>query len=171
MRHYPPLVEGPETLRDEELRFRRAQNQAILELVRVQALVDRLARDMFAHMELVGITPAQSNVLMVLFHAEGPVTARDLHRVLGVTEVTISRFVASLEKHGWVARQRSPNDGRAMLIEPTTKARDALHRFIHTSNGLLDAAFHGFEREELGQLRAVVERITSNLEAALPQSN
>lgn len=152
MREFPP-----------KLGARRRQVDALLDLVRIQAIVESRVQALFIEQDLLGITPAQANVLMALFQAKGPLTARAIHRRLGVSEATISRFVKALEAKGWVARRRDPHDGRAMLVVATEQAYAALPRFIHVSNQLLDQAFAGLTPVHLEQLGAGVRAVTSNL--------
>lgn len=165
MRHFPPADAHPD---DDpppvDLAVRRCQTRAMLDLGRIHAVISRRAKALFAAEGLADITPAQANVLMVLFEARTPLNARALHRKLGVSEVTISRFITTLVKRGWVERRRDPNDARAMLIQPTEQARAALPRFIRVTNALLDATFEGFEHPELQQLNGAVRRITTNLD-------
>lgn len=142
---------------------RRRQVDALLDLVRIQAIVERRVQALFTAQALTGITPAQANVLMALFQAKTPLTARAIHRRLGVSEATVSRFVKALEANGWVARRRDPNDGRAMLVAATEQAYAALPRFIQVSNQLLDQAFTGLSAEHLEQLGAGVRAVTDNL--------
>lgn len=157
MRHFPP-----------DLQARKRQTGALLDLGRIQAIVERRVSALFAAHDLEGITPAQSNVLMLLFQSKAPLTARAIHRRLGVSEATISRFVQSLERNGWVERQRDPNDGRAWLIAPTTQAYSALPRFIQVSNLLLDQAFTGFDLNRLTALAEGVRDISRNLSDSKP---
>lgn len=157
MRQFPPrAADAP------DLGLRRQQTETLLSLALIHAVFEREVAGLFAAHDLDGITPAQSNVLMALFQARGPLTARAVTRRLGLSEATISRFVKALEAAGWVARQRDPDDARAMLIEATDKARAALPRFIAVSNTLLDRAFAGFSRDEIEWLGAAVARVTDN---------
>lgn len=152
MRQFPPKLDA-----------RRRQIDALLDLVRIQAIVESRVQALFREQDLLGITPAQANVLMALFQAKGPLTARAIHRRLGVSEATISRFVKALEGNGWVARERDPNDGRALLVVATEQAYAALPRFIHVSNQLLDEAFTDIPPAQLAVLGAGVRAVTNNL--------
>lgn len=164
MRQFPPADAHPAEDAPVDLALRRCQVRAMLELGRIHAVVGREAKALFDGEGFDDITPAQANLLMVLFQKKEPMTARALHRALGVSEVTVSRFVVTLEKRGWVARRRDPTDARALLVEPTARARDALPRFIRVTNALLDAAFAGFDRTELEVLSGAVRRLTANLD-------
>lgn len=146
-----------------KLDARRRQVDALLDLVRIQAIVESRVQALFRAQDLHGITPAQANVLMALFQAKGPLTARAIHRRLGVSEATISRFVKALQANGWVARERDPNDGRAMLVVATEQAYAALPRFIHVSNQLLDEAFADMPPAQLEALGVGVRAVTRNL--------
>jgi MarR family transcriptional regulator, transcriptional regulator for hemolysin len=147
----------------QDLSLRVLQTETFLEFARLAAIQHQRLRELFERAELGEITPQQSRSLMVLFQAREPLTARELSRRMGCSEVTISRFVRALSKAGWVERRQDPKDKRAYLLTATAKAREAFPRFIHVSNELLDEIFSGFEREEIEQLARVVGRIRSNL--------
>lgn len=158
MRHFPP-DHAPTA----DLAVRRCQTTAMLRLGRVHALIEQRVRALFADVGL-DVTPAQSNVLMVLFQAKASLTAREIATQLGLSEPTVSRFLKALEAAGWVAREPDPQDARARLVTLTAQARDALPRFIQVSNTLLDAVFEGFSHDEMQVLAKAVARITDNLE-------
>lgn len=146
-----------------DLAMRRAQSTAMLDLGRVHAVIQRRAAALFEQEGLDDITPAQSNVLMLLFNARRPMTAREIHRAIGVAEPTVCRFVQALMREGWIERRRHPTDARARLVEPSEKAREALPAFIRVSNALLDRIFDGFTREELDRMVGNAQRMTDNL--------
>ena len=147
----------------QDLSLRILQTETFLEFARLAAIQHQRLRELFERAELGEITPQQSRSLMVLFQARAPLTARELSRRMGCSEVTISRFVRALLDAGWVERARDPADRRAWLLTPTAKARDAFPRFIRVSNDLLDEIFTGFSREEIENLAGVVARIRTNL--------
>ncbi len=159
MRHFP-TDHAPTA----DIATRRCQTTAMLRLGRVHALVERRVRTLFEQAGLADITPAQSNVLMLLFNARRPLTAREITHEIGLSEPTVSRFLKALEAAGWVHRTPDPQDARARLVAPTDRAREALPRFIEVSNALLDEVFAGFDHDELSVLRGAIERITENLD-------
>ena len=83
----------------------------------------------------------------------------------------MSRFVKALVHAEWVARTPDPEDGRAFLLRPTPKAREAFPRFVHISNLLLDQIFAGFSTEELDALESAMERIRRNLDETRESRN
>ncbi len=148
-----------------DLGLRRAQSRAMLDLGRIHAVIQQRAAALFVEVGLDDITPAQSNVLMLLFEARRPMAAREIHRAMGVAEPTVCRFVKALEQNGWIERRRDPRDARVRLLEPSDKAREALPRFIRVSNALLDRLFDGFAREEIERMVGNAHRMTANLSA------
>ncbi len=159
-----------------DLELRREQADIVLALTQIRRRVERRATELLAvedkdwRVRLVAaeglgdVTSAQANALMVLFQARAPITARRLADTLAVSEVTVARFVRALEENGWVARTPDPDDRRAMLLVPTSKAKAALPRFAAVSNQILDAAFAGFDRAGIEALGRVVARVRDNLE-------
>src|SRR5690349_1326412 len=61
----------------------------------------------------------------------GPMTLNDLAAYLYLDKSTASRVVAALERKGYVARAPHPEDGRALLLAPTTEGR-GLHARIES---------------------------------------
>ena len=142
------------------------QAGAFLALSRIQRELEAKFADLFVEHRLTEITPAQANALMVLFQAREPLKARELAGRLGLTEVTVGRFVKALESAGWVRREPDPQDSRARLVRPTRKAYRALPRFIAVSNEMLDTAFEGFSAAEIRRVADTVERLRRNLSPA-----
>ena len=101
--------------------------------------------------------------MMILFQEKAPMTARALARQMNLSEVTVGRFVRSLETAGWVRREADPKDTRAILIQPSRKAYKAFPRFLAVSNALLDVAFAGFTKQEVEVLGKLVERVRVNV--------
>lgn len=159
----PPPRGGTLSADPDDLRLRHAQADAYLALHRVHGGIREVARAGFRDAGIAGITPAQADALMVLFQRREPLTARQLAAELGLSEVTVGRFVKALEEHGWVARAPDPRDGRARLVSPTARARASLPAFAGVSNAVLDAAFAGFSRAEIEAFSARVRRIRDNL--------
>jgi MarR family transcriptional regulator for hemolysin len=148
------------------VRLRRVQADGYLDLAGVHALIERRVAGLFAEQGLVGITPQQSNVLLLLFQEKRPMTAREIARSLEVSEVTVGRFIKALEQNGWIERRPCPDDARAMFVEPTLTARRAFPLFCSVSNALLDEAFRGFEPEEIERQAAFLHRVRTNLGGA-----
>ena len=146
-----------------DLSLRHLQAEAHLLLGRLHTRVSEGVTARFRQEGIADITPAQANALMVLFQRRHPLTARQLAGELGVSEVTVGRFVRRLEEAGWVERARDPDDGRAILLRPTRKARAALPDFLRLSNEMMDQVFAGCSPDEVHQLTHLLLRLQENL--------
>lgn len=123
------------------LELRRRETATYQALVRFVRLIESQMGRLFDEIDIEGITPAQSQVLMVLVEAKEPLTTRELARRLSVSDVTMGRFVKALEAHGWVHKERSTEDRRAFLVRPTQKVYDTLPKFIVVVREILDTVF------------------------------
>ncbi len=146
-----------------ELVRRRRQTAAFQDLARIIRSMDRNVEALFVEAGIRDITPAQANALMVLFEARRPMTARRMAQALGLSEVTVGRFLKALETNGWVERRRDPEDCRAILASPTQGAHELLPRFIHVSNTIMDQAFAGLDATQREALFVAIRRVRENL--------
>lgn len=149
-----------------DLALRRVHADLLLDLQRIRQLTERRVAGLLAN-EGLDVTPAQANVLMVLIRNRAPMTARQLAGALEVSDVTVGRFVRALEQRGWLERRRDPDDSRAILIEPTPRARDALPGFIRVSNTVADEAFGTFDRTTVVEMGRAIRTIHENLSGEL----
>ena len=166
MRRMPP--DSASKFKPENLEIRRTQIETFMLVQRFQRAVDSRTGVCFREAGIENLTPAQANVLMVLFQRRRPMSAREIHRELGLSEVTISRLVSLLVRHGWVHRKPHQTDGRKMMLEPTQHARAYLPVFMKTANVLLEEMFDGFEESEIIQLHALMVRIGLNFDLGSP---
>ena len=151
-----------------DLELRRWQSQALLDLLRIRHASERRVEELLAH-ERLDVTPAQANVLMILIALRQPMTARQLASDMEVSEVTVGRFLKALEGRGWVSRERNPEDARAILVSPTTKARRALPRFLRVSNAMLDVAFSGFDKTAMRDVARAIGQVRDNIRDPQPR--
>ncbi|MEX1367675.1 MAG: MarR family transcriptional regulator [Nannocystaceae bacterium] len=85
------------------LPLRRLQTEAFLNFGRLHRALDACVGTLFTQQGLADITPAQAALLMVLFEARRPLTARELAEHQGLSQPTIGRFVRALLTQGWVS--------------------------------------------------------------------
>ncbi len=147
-----------------DLQLRRQQADAFLTFSRILRGLERRVAALLHEHGLADVTPAQANVLMVLFQERRPLTARHLAERMAISQPTVGRFIHALERQGWIDRRPDPDDSRAMLVEPTRKAFAALPRFIQVSNTLLDVAFAGFSPQRVARIARTTQQIEQNLE-------
>lgn len=88
--------------------------------VREAVTVERLAEDM--ELELVELFPKQSDLrfqavrLLVLLEESGPRRQTELGEELGIEEYAMSRLLAKLELHRYIARRREGTDKLVSLV-------------------------------------------------------
>ncbi len=87
------------------------------------AVARRVEQEWNAHLSGWDLNHAGFPVLLHLFG--GPRTQRELAALSGVTEQTMSRVVARLERSGYVTRTGDPRDRRRRAVEVTDAGRRA----------------------------------------------
>ncbi len=146
---------------------RRLQTETVLAFSRVHQQILRRSAELLEGAGIDGITPARANALIVLFNAREPINARELARQLAISEVTVSRFIRKMEEDGWVERAPDPDDGRAMLIQPTASARERFPTLAAVTNAVLDDVFGGLDDPGLQALAATIGAIQERLAEAV----
>jgi DNA-binding MarR family transcriptional regulator len=110
---------------------------------------------------------------MVLSRLEelGPVRLSTLAQVLSLDISTVSRQVPVLERHGWVVRQRDPEDQRAQLFELTDAGREVLTEVRRSRVEVLGRLLPDWTEKELAAFAAQLHRfnadVTTNRQAIL----
>jgi MarR family transcriptional regulator, 2-MHQ and catechol-resistance regulon repressor len=94
----------------------QALRRALGELTRVYQFRDR--DRICCH----GLSVTQCHALEALVRRDG-LTVNDLSAELFIDKSTVSRVVRGLDEKGLVARRPHPEDGRAVLLEPSPEGR------------------------------------------------
>jgi len=101
------------------------------ETVREAVTVERLAEDM--ELELVELFPKQSDLRLqavrLLMHLEesGPKKQGELAEEFGLEEYAMSRLLAKLELHRYIARRREGTDKIVSLLKISAQSSDTVH--------------------------------------------
>ena len=143
--------------------YRKMQSDTFLGFAQIAGLAERRALRLFEEHGIHDITPTQSRVLVILFQSQRPMTASEIASQMGLTEVTVGRFIRALRTSGWLTRHQNPDDRRAWLLWPTDRARETLPTFIAMSNALLDSVFAALTVEEMEVLADAIARMQSGL--------
>jgi DNA-binding MarR family transcriptional regulator len=105
----------------------------------------------------MGVTASDLDCLHVL-NQNGPATAAELARQIGLTPGSVSRMIDRLDAAGCIKRISDPRDRRRVLIEPTSSA---LARIAAYYDGLTLRAHEDlavFQTAELDALLRFIER-------------
>ncbi len=148
-----------------QLNLRRLQTELHLGSARILRGMERRVNELFAEEGINDLTPAQANVLVVLFQHKQAIHARELAASLGVSEATVARFLRSLESAEWIGREPHPVDARALLIKLTPKAYRALPTLIRISNAMMDEFFAGFDLQSITQFANYTRQVLVNMKS------
>src|SRR3954454_22402426 len=84
----------------------------------------------------------------------GPPRLSTLASVMCLDLSTVSRQVPALEKHGWVARTRDPEDHRAQLLELTPAGQDMLQAVRRSRAEVLERLLPDWSTADIRQFAA-----------------
>lgn len=107
--------------------------------------------------ERIGVAASDLDCLHVL-NQQGPATAAELARSVGLTPGSVSRMIDRLDAAGCITRTNDPQDRRRVLIEPTS---DGLARIAAYYEGLTARAHDDlavFQPQALNTLLEFIER-------------
>ncbi|WP_255491542.1 MULTISPECIES: MarR family winged helix-turn-helix transcriptional regulator [unclassified Actinotalea] len=119
----------------------------------ISAVARRIERDWNAHLAAWDLNHASLPVLFLL--AAGPRSQRELAAGSGVTEQTMSRIIARLDRTGYIERRTHANDRRRNDVALTEEGFRALQeagdpRFAE------ELSVRGLSAEQVGQLREIL---------------
>ncbi|MEU1056296.1 MarR family transcriptional regulator [Streptomyces sp. NPDC005876] len=113
----------------------------------------------------LGLTYPQYLVMLVLWeHGELPVKRLGEH--LRLDSGTLSPLLKRLEAAGLVSRERSAHDERSVRVRPTGEGLALRERAAEVPRRI--AAATGFDLDEIQDLRARLDRLTTALDSATP---
>lgn len=140
---------------------------AVLRLIRAQShLQGRFAAD------LGGVHGLSLNELMLLMHLEQSAAGRlrrvDLAERLDLSQSSVTRMVAPMEKVGLVERAADPKDARVGYVVLTRAGRQLARNGTKTLTDLATAVFADrWSEQELKTLSSLLGRLTASLPGQL----
>ena len=130
--------------------------------MRLFRLVNRVHnRAIAAH----GVSAEQAHILLVLWGAAAPITMGQLQRQVALSSGTLTGAIDRMEAQGMVRRVPSPDDHRAVVIEPRVpaKKRAQIEATLDDTERALWSGLTAAERKELLRL---MDRAIAVLEPA-----
>lgn len=109
---------------------------------------------------LMQLTPARASVLSVLVFG-GARSPGELAALEQVAAPTMTKLVNGLARDGYVRKRSHPDDGRAVVITATAKAKRALQAGRRRRIQLLEKLFEDLSDDEweiLDQAAGIIER-------------
>jgi len=150
-----------------DARMKNHATRAVLRLIRAQShLQNRFAA------ELGGVHGFSVNELMLLMHLDqaggGRLRRVDLAERLDLSQSSVTRMVAPMEKLGWVSRGSDPRDARVGYVVLTAAgrrlARDGAKTLSQQSASLFG---EHWSEQEVETLAGLLGRLTINLPGQL----
>lgn len=108
------------------------------------------------------LTSDQFAVLMRLWEEDG-LTQSELSEKTCKNKSNLTRILDSMEKKGFVIRQKNPKDRRSFCIELTDSGRNLEEKLIPIAVKTHESLFGNFSEAEESQLRRILEKIEYNL--------
>lgn len=110
-----------------------------------------------------GLAGIHTPYLTTLFRHPG-ISQEELARRLYVNKSSVTRQLGVLEQNGYVRREPSQEDKRAVLVYPTEKALAMQERIRATLRGWNDYLTADFTQEERETLSRLMERVAQRAE-------
>ena len=117
---------------------------------------------MVKELETYRIGSGQFDFLMVLYHKDG-ISQESLAKILKVSKATSTRALQSLEKEGYVYRQRDENDHRAYKVYLTEKGKEIRDVILEKLISFVDTLLSDFTPEEKEIFRQLVQKAAFKL--------
>jgi DNA-binding MarR family transcriptional regulator len=104
-------------------------------------------------------------LVLVLLADNGPVRLGALARLAETTEATATRTVTGLTRLGLAERMRDPDDGRAVLVQPTVAGRDLVEARRHTLRASLQSGMSELGERDGRRLAELMARVVRSVRA------
>ncbi len=117
---------------------------------------------MAKELETYRIGSGQFDFLMVLYHRDG-ISQETLAKTLKVSKATSARAIQSLEKEGYVYRQRDKNDLRAYRVYLTEKGKEIRAVVLEKLISFVDNLLSDFTPGEKEIFRQLIQKAASKL--------
>jgi DNA-binding MarR family transcriptional regulator len=116
-------------------------------------------------LEPLGLTHPQYLVMLALWES-GEMSVKDLSGLLQLEPATVSPLLKRLEAAGFVARRRSPNDDRVLLVSTTSRGQALRAKAEEVPLEVVRRL--GIGLDELERLNASLRRVIAAASAVVP---
>ncbi|MGW9206350.1 MarR family winged helix-turn-helix transcriptional regulator [Embleya sp. NPDC055664] len=106
-----------------------------------------------------GSLPPGSAVLFVLGRSAEPLRAGRVAELLDLDMSVVSRHLAHLVEHGWVARRPDPRDGRSVLLGLTPQGRAVVDRATESCLAVIAERLADWPDEDAERLSELLGRL------------
>jgi DNA-binding MarR family transcriptional regulator len=120
-----------------------------------------LVMEMDAALDELDISGPQRGVLMMLKESNAH-TPFELSRALGIDSGLMTRMLDKLESRGLLARVRSVEDRRVVLLSLTAQGHDLASRIPDIVPGVLNRRVGSFSESEFAELNALLAKFLND---------
>ncbi|MET0788673.1 MAG: MarR family transcriptional regulator [Cellulomonas sp.] len=93
-----------------------------------------------------------------LISRHGPLGASALARLAGLHPATMTGVLDRLEKGGWIVRERSPEDRRAIVVRAAKERGAEIYQLYSGMNGSMEQLLDGYSETELSVIADFLNR-------------
>ena len=134
-----------------------------MQLLRTAETVGSSSRKFFDRWDL---SPAQFNLLNLLFESSEGMTQSELGRELLTHRSNITGLVDRLEERGWVLRQTQTGDRRAWRVVLTSEGRMKVEEVLPAYYRAAEILWQGVGVRQAEEVSRILKTVTENTEKA-----
>ncbi len=142
------------------------KRQLTIELQALMGVVFKVGRQSYEqHLNAcnIDLSMLQTGVLRILHH-EGDITISDLSRIMMIDPSTLVPSIDSLERKGYVQRERDPNDRRRVPLSLTDEGRAILESLWQMpDNHPMLSGLEAMGEEDAQQLLTLMRQLVISL--------
>lgn len=117
----------------------------------------------------LNLSSAEGNILLHLLTQPRPLRQEELGEQLDISKPAISRALESLERKGYIVREKDTADMRARLVQLTGKAEEIGPQIEQVYQQVYALAAQGVSETEIERFIALFGRLSANFTAARAQ--
>jgi DNA-binding MarR family transcriptional regulator len=138
-----------------------------LPTLRIVHLIGDVRAAMEVHFKRYGLSPGRFTLLMLLVRSGGRTSPSELSGRTRFTRSTVTGLLETLEKDGFVVRERDETDRRRLDVVLTDEGRARFVEILPDHFRRIGAFLGGLDDDDLARMDAVVEKIRAGLPVLL----
>jgi len=143
--------------------FARIEEEAILNVMRTAEVIEGVLSDFLKGFDL---SPVQYNVLRILRGAEpAGATCSQIGERLLTRDPDITRLLDRMESRGWIVRERSKEDRRAVITRISDTGMQLVNRIDQPIEAMNQVVMRGLCHDDLDALITTLEQVREAFES------